>query len=234
MLLFVGLGNPGSKYERNRHNIGFMAVDDIVHRHNFSAGQKKWQAITFEGRIGNEKIIALQPQTFMNNSGQSVGEAMRFFKLSPGDVFVFYDELDLAFGKIKAKIGGGAAGHNGIRSITSHIGADYNRIRMGIGHPGHKDRVHGHVLGDFAKSEQTVLDDMLSATGQNSSWLTKRDLPRFMSEVALSTSPNKSNTQKHTGNKTSPTKAITPKKSKQDSKQEGPMAAMLRALKGDK
>jgi PTH1 family peptidyl-tRNA hydrolase len=235
MLLFVGLGNPGSKYERNRHNIGFMAMDDIIHRHNFSSSKKRWQAITFEGRIGREKVIILKPQTFMNNSGQSVGEAMRFFKLSPADVFVFYDELDLAFGKVKAKVGGGAAGHNGIRSITSHIGADYNRIRMGIGHPGHKDRVHGHVLGDFAKSEQTILDDMLQAVGQNANWLTDNNLARFMSEVALTMSPQRSNKPKeHTKADKTPEKKPAPTPIKQNKKQEGPMAAMLRALKGDK
>jgi PTH1 family peptidyl-tRNA hydrolase len=230
MLLFVGLGNPGGKYEKNRHNIGFMAMDNVVHRHNFSKATKRWQAIMHEGRIGTQKVIVLKPQTFMNNSGQVVGEVMRFFKLTPDDVYVFYDELDLAFGKVKAKSGGGAAGHNGIRSITSHIGSDYHRIRMGIGHPGHKDRVHSHVLGDFAKSEQHQLGNMLDAVSQNVNWLADNNLPRFMSEVALSISPDKTN---NTANSKSINKKTTPVQLKQN-KQEGPMAAMLRALKGDK
>lgn len=189
MLLFVGLGNPGSKYENNRHNVGFMAVSEIARRHNFLPEKKRWQALTQEGTIAGEKIIIIKPQTYMNESGRSVGEAMRFYKLAPKDVVVFYDELDLAFAKTKVKVGGGAAGHNGIRSITSHIGADYARVRIGIGHPGDKTRVHGHVLGDFAKAEQPELEKLLDAIASECSQLAKGDNPRFMSDVARIMAP---------------------------------------------
>ena len=230
MRLLVGLGNPGSKYKNHRHNIGFMALDEIIERHNFSTPKNRWQSISYEGRIGSEKIIAIKPQTYMNESGRAVGEAMRFFKLDPADVIVIYDELDLAFGKIKAKVGGGAAGHNGIRSITAHLGADFMRVRMGIGHPGHKDRVHGHVLGDFAKSEQETLHDMLNAVAKETEWLTDGDLSRFMSEVAryMAPTPNLDTQPKTDGVKAKSTQVL-----KKETK-EGPMAAMLRALKGDK
>lgn len=230
MLLFVGLGNPGSQYEKHRHNVGFMALDRIVERHNFSAAPKRWQAETAEGRLGGEKIIALKPQTYMNNSGQSVGEAMRFFKLTPADVVVFYDELDLAFGKIKVKVGGGAAGHNGIRSITQHIGPDFARVRIGIGHPGDKARVHGHVLGDFAKAEQDTLEDMLDAVANEAGYLAERDNPRFMTEVARRLQPQRPNGSKKADE---PTPAAPARKAKAETKSnEGPMAAALKALMG--
>lgn len=230
MRLLVGLGNPGSKYKNHRHNIGFMALDEIIERHNFSTPKNRWQSIAYEGRLGSEKIIAIKPQTYMNESGRAVGEAMRFFKASPADVIVFYDELDLAFGKIKAKIGGGAAGHNGIRSISAHIGAEYTRVRMGIGHPGHKDRVHGHVLGDFAKAEQDMLHDMLNVVATETEWLVKDDLPRFMSEVARYMSPTAAT---EVAKKSDKGQAQSKPALKQETK-EGPMASMLRALKGDK
>jgi len=235
MLLFVGLGNPGSKYENQRHNVGFMAVDEIVRRHNFLPGQKRWNALTFEGRLGSEKILILKPQTFMNESGQSIGEAMRFFKLIPEDVYVFYDELDLAFGKVKVKKGGGAAGHNGIRSTISHIGADFNRIRIGIGHPGEKSRVHGYVLGDFAKAEQPQLEKLLDTIAREANYLAERDVPRFLSQLALTLNPQRPNNDvKKTGekNKAAKTASSVPEK-KQTA--EGPLAAALKALKfGDK
>ncbi|HHC28951.1 MAG TPA: aminoacyl-tRNA hydrolase, partial [Rhodobacterales bacterium] len=161
MKLFVGLGNPGAKYAHNRHNIGYMAVDRIAADHGFSPWRTKFQGQMCEGRLGADKIVLLKPETFMNLSGQSVGEAMRFFKLTPGDVTVFHDELDLAPGKLKLKQGGGHAGHNGLRSIHSHIGEAYGRVRLGIGHPGHKDRVAGYVLSDFAKADEGWLDDLL-------------------------------------------------------------------------
>lgn len=193
MRLFVGLGNPGSKYENNRHNIGFMAVDEIVRRHNFLPGQKRWQALTFEGRMGSEKILILKPQTFMNESGRSVGEAMRFFKLGPADVVVFYDELDVAFGKVKAKLGGGSAGHNGIKSIAAHIGPDFERVRLGIGHPGDKARVHSHVLGDFAKAELGLRDKMLEAVAAEADWVANDDRARFLTNVAGRINPPRPN-----------------------------------------
>ncbi len=193
MRLFVGLGNPGSKYENNRHNIGFMAVDEIVRRHNFlpgiGEGKKRWQSLTHEGRLGSEKIVIIKPQTFMNESGRAVGDAMRFFKLSADDVVVFYDELDVAFGKVKAKLGGGSAGHNGIKSITAHIGPDFERVRLGIGHPGDKARVHGHVLGDFAKSELDQRDDMVSAVAEAAAWMADGDRARFLTEVSSRINP---------------------------------------------
>lgn len=193
MRLFVGLGNPGNKYENNRHNIGFMAVDEIVRRHNFlpgiGEGKKRWQSLTHEGRLGREKIVVIKPQTFMNESGRAVGEAMRFFKLSPADVVVFYDELDVVFGKVKAKLGGGSAGHNGIKSMAAHIGPDFERVRLGIGHPGDKARVHGHVLGDFAKSELDQRDDMVNAVAEAAVWMADGDRARFLTEVSSRINP---------------------------------------------
>ncbi|WP_417451494.1 aminoacyl-tRNA hydrolase [Kordiimonas sp.] len=232
MLLFVGLGNPGSAYEKHRHNVGFMALDRIVGRHNFSAGPKRWQAETFEGRLGGERVLLLKPQTFMNNSGQSVGEAMRFFKLTPADVVVFYDELDLAFGKIKVKAGGGAAGHNGIRSITSHIGADFVRVRIGIGHPGDKTRVHGHVLGDFAKAEQEPLAEMLDAIANEVPFLANRDNPRFMTEVARRLQPQRPGGSSKKAAEIDKTAEASPSKAKATKTNDGPMAAALKALMG--
>ncbi|HBK90219.1 MAG TPA: aminoacyl-tRNA hydrolase, partial [Parvularcula sp.] len=157
MLLIVGLGNPGEKYARHRHNVGFMAVDAIAGAHRFGPERKKFQGVIREGEIGGVKFLSLKPQTFMNDSGLSVGAAMRFYKIEPADVVVFHDELDLAPGKIKAKIGGGLAGHNGLKSIAEHIGEEFRRVRIGIGHPGDKARVTGHVLGDFSKADQDWL-----------------------------------------------------------------------------
>jgi peptidyl-tRNA hydrolase, PTH1 family len=190
MLLFVGLGNPGQKYENNRHNIGFMAVDNIVHRHNFSPWRSRFQGKTSEGRVGTEKVLILKPETFMNESGRAVGEAIRFFKIAPEDVFVFYDELDLAPGKLRIKKAGGSGGHNGIKSIDAHIGKEYWRLRMGIGHPG-KERVTGHVLGDFSKADQDWLSKEIDAISQHIDLLVKGDTPGFMSKVAQEVAPLK-------------------------------------------
>jgi PTH1 family peptidyl-tRNA hydrolase len=183
--LWVGLGNPGGQYALHRHNVGFMAVDTIAEVHNFGSVQKKFQGWLQEGRIGSEKILLLKPATFMNESGRSVGEALRFYKLTPADLTVFHDELDLAPMKVKVRIGGGLAGHNGLRSIDQHLGPDFRRVRIGIGHPGHKDRVTGHVLGNYAKSEMDALADMLGAIAAEAEWLAKGDDVRFMSDVAL-------------------------------------------------
>ena len=185
MLLFAGLGNPGGKYQNNRHNVGFMAADAIARRHDFSPWSKKFQGLVAEGKIGGEKILLIKPQTFMNLSGQSVGEAMRFYKLQPGDVTVFYDELDLLAGKVRVKVGGGAGGHNGIRSLDQHIGNPYRRIRIGIGHPGVKELVHGHVLGDFAKADAEWLEPLLEAIAENADKLAKGDDSGFMNKVSL-------------------------------------------------
>ncbi len=193
MLLLVGLGNPGAKYASHRHNVGFMAVDAIGDSHGFSAPKTKFQAELREGLLdgaaGKSKALILKPQTFMNESGRSVGEALRFYKLDPSDVVVFYDELDLAPGKLKVKTGGGAAGHNGIRSIDSHIGNHFRRIRIGIGHPGEKSRVTNHVLGDFAKSDRDWLDPMLDAIARAAPLLSNEDSNKFASAVAQELTP---------------------------------------------
>ncbi len=184
MQLWVGLGNPGPSYAMHRHNIGFMALDAIASVHDFPPPKRAFQGWVQEGRIGGEKLLLLKPGTWMNESGRAVGEAMRFYKLAPADVTVFHDELDLAPFKLKVKTGGGTAGHNGLRSTDAHIGAEFRRVRLGIGHPGHKDRVTGHVLGNFAKAELDDLTDLLGALAAEAGWLAAGDDVRFMNEVA--------------------------------------------------
>ena len=185
MLLFAGLGNPGPAYAFHRHNVGFMAVDAIAASHGFGPWKSRFQGLACEGRLGTAKVLLLKPMTFMNESGRSVGEALRFFKLGPDALTVFYDELDLDPFRVKVKIGGGAAGHNGIRSITAHAGADFRRVRIGIGHPGHKDRVTPHVLGNFAKAEEAPLIDMLGELAALAPILAEGDDARFMNDLAL-------------------------------------------------
>lgn len=185
MQLWVGLGNPGAQYALNRHNVGFMAADAIAEVHSFAPVKKAFQGWTREGRLGPEKILLLKPATFMNESGRSVGEAMRFYKLTEGDVTVFHDELDIAPFRVKVKLGGGTAGHNGLRSIEQHIGNAFRRVRLGIGHPGHKDRVTPYVLGNYAKAEMDPLSDMLGAVAAEAEWLAQGDDARFMNAVAL-------------------------------------------------
>jgi PTH1 family peptidyl-tRNA hydrolase len=192
MKLFVGLGNPGAKYAGNRHNIGFMALDRIAADHGFGAWKGKFQGEMAEGRLGSEKIVLLKPTTFMNKSGQSVGEAMRFYKLDSTDVTVFHDEIDLAPAKLRCKAGGGHAGHNGLRSIHQHIGPHYDRVRMGVGHPGHKDRVPGYVLHDFAKADQEWLDDVLRGISDGAAHLADGDTGRFLNAVSLRVAPARS------------------------------------------
>jgi len=185
MQLWVGLGNPGPQYALHRHNVGFMALDTIAEVHRFGPVQKKFQGWLQEGRIGTEKVLLLKPATFMNESGRAVGEAMRFYKLGMESLTVFHDELDLAPFKVKVKQGGGTAGHNGLRSIDQHLGAEFQRVRLGIGHPGHKDRVTGYVLGNFAKAEQDDLVDMLGAVSSEADWLARGDSVRFMNDIAM-------------------------------------------------
>jgi PTH1 family peptidyl-tRNA hydrolase len=192
MKLFVGLGNPGPKYAGNRHNIGFMALDRIAADHGFSPWRRGFQGQVSEGRLGHEKVILLKPETFMNLSGQAVGEAMRFYKLTPADITVFHDELDLAPGKCRVKAGGGHAGHNGLRSIHAHIGEAYGRVRLGIGHPGHKDAVAAYVLHDFAKADQDWLDDLMRGLSDGAEALAAGDTARFQNAVALRTAPPRS------------------------------------------
>ncbi|MBR9844431.1 MAG: aminoacyl-tRNA hydrolase [Rhodobacteraceae bacterium] len=196
MKLFVGLGNPGPKYAGNRHNIGFMAVERIAEDHGFGPWKGKFQGSISEGRLGLEKVLLLRPETFMNLSGQSVGEAMRFYKLTPDDVTVFHDELDLAPGKCRVKQGGGHAGHNGLRSIHQHIGPDYGRVRLGIGHPGNKNAVAGYVLRDFAKADQDWLDDLLRGISDGAAQLAEGDSGKFMNAVALRVNPPRSSATK--------------------------------------
>ena len=185
MQLWVGLGNPGPQYAMQRHNVGFMAVDAIAEVHNFAPPKRAFQGWAQEGRIGPEKILLLKPATFMNESGRAIGEAARFYKLGVEDVTVFHDELDLAPFKVKVKRGGGTAGHNGLRSTEAHLGNAFRRVRIGIGHPGHKDRVTGHVLGNYAKAEIEDLSDLLGAVAAEAEWLARGDDVRFMNEVAL-------------------------------------------------
>ncbi len=204
MKLFVGLGNPGSKYARNRHNIGFMALERIAEDHNFGPWKSKFQAEIAEGRLGGQKVLLVKPQTFMNRSGQSVGEAMRFYKLDSTDVTVFHDELDLAPGKVRVKAGGGHAGHNGLRSIHDHISPAYDRVRLGIGHPGRKEMVSPYVLSDFAKADADWLDDVLRGVSDGATYLADDESGKFMNAVALRTAPPRSSKQ--------PTKPDTPPK----------------------
>lgn len=185
MLIFAGLGNPGARYARNRHNIGFMALDEIARTHRASPWRARFQSEASEATIGGEKVILLKPQTFMNESGRAIGEAARFFKIAPADVIVFHDELDLAPAKLRVKIGGGNAGHNGLRSTTAAIGNDYRRVRMGIGHPGLKELVHAYVLNDFGKAEQPWVEDICTACADFAPVLAIHDDAGFQNKVHL-------------------------------------------------
>jgi len=184
MKLLVGLGNPGAQYAGNRHNIGFMAIDAIASAHGISGWKSKHAGHLAEGNVGGERVLLLKPQTFMNKSGDSVQQVTRFFKIANEDVIVFYDELDLAPGKVRVKIGGGNGGHNGLRSIDPQIGLDYKRVRLGIGHPG-KEFVTPHVLGDFAKADKVWLDPLLDEIARQAPLLLKGDDAGFMNKLAL-------------------------------------------------
>ena len=185
MHLLVGLGNPGDKYRNNRHNVGFMAIDAIASRHGIGPFRNKVQGHIAEGAIGGDKVLLLKPQTWMNNSGDSVQAAVQFYKLGPGDVTVFYDEIDLVPGKVRVKRGGSAGGHNGLRSIDPAIGQDYRRVRLGVGHPGHKDAVMPHVLGDFSKADREWLTPLLDAVADNIGMLLKGDDNSYMNKLAI-------------------------------------------------
>ncbi|MTD95670.1 aminoacyl-tRNA hydrolase [Hyphomicrobium sp. xq] len=187
MKLFVGLGNPGAQYARHRHNVGYVALDRIAAAHGLGPWRKRFQGETAEGTLGGERVVLLKPTTYMNDSGRSVGEAARFLKIPVEDIYVFHDEIDLAPAKLKVKAGGGNAGHNGLRSLTAHLGNEYNRVRIGVGHPGAKDAVAHYVLRDFAKVEYTWLDPLLDAMADAAPLLAKGDSARFLSQVALKT-----------------------------------------------
>ena len=189
MRLFVGLGNPGAKYARNRHNAGFMALDRIAADHGFAPWRSRFQGELTEGRIGGGKHLRIKARSFEIRSGQPVGEAARYFDIAPEDITVFQDELDLAPGKVRVKRGGGHAGHNGLRSLHAHLGPDYRRVRIGIGHPGHKDRVSGYVLSDFAKAEIALIDDVMRGISDGADALAAGDDGRFMNAVALRVAP---------------------------------------------
>ncbi|MBB5702562.1 PTH1 family peptidyl-tRNA hydrolase [Ochrobactrum daejeonense] len=249
MLLIAGLGNPGSKYAHNRHNIGFMAADEIFRRHRFSNWQKKFQAEIADGVIDGEKVLLVKPQTFMNLSGQAIGEAMRFYKLTPADLVVIYDELDLNPGKLRIKTGGGSGGHNGIKSIDAHMqsfpgGLNYRRMRLGIGHPGAKELVHNHVLGDFAKVDGEWLDMLVGAIADNAGMLARGDDNGFMNRVALAMGdgnqrPNGSKNSPASPEKTPPKaqshiRQARPAKPQVKVPESGPMAEMLKKLLGKK
>lgn len=191
MLLLVGLGNPGAEHANNRHNIGFMVLDALVRHYSFGAYRSRFHGLTAEGRIGGTKILALKPGTFMNESGLAVGEAVRFHKLGLEDVIVFHDEIDLQPCKIRIKQGGGHAGHNGLRSIDAHIGKDYLRVRIGVGHPGEKDRVTGHVLNNFSKEELPRFEALVDAITDAVAVLVAGDDARFMNDIALALAPPK-------------------------------------------
>lgn len=239
MLIIAGLGNPGGKYAGHRHNVGFMAADEIVRRYSFGPWKNKHKAETSEGVLNGQKVLVVKPQTYMNESGQSIGAILKFYKLPLSNLVVLYDELDLAPGKLRVKTGGGAGGHNGIRSIDAHCGKDYRRVRIGIGHPGHKDRVTAHVLGDFSKADEDWLEPLLEAIADNAGELVdpKKGDTNFMNKVALATGNDDRKAEKkakpikkqqshiHQARQSAP-KPKTPGT--------GPMAEMLKKLFGEK
>lgn len=190
MKLFVGLGNPGRSYAKHRHNVGFMAVEAIAGRFDFAAWKSRFSGDVSDGRVGDTRVLILKPQTYMNESGRAVAEAARYLKIAPEDVFVFYDEIDLAPGKLKVKTGGGNAGHNGLRSVTQHFDNDYQRVRIGVGHPGQKDQVANYVLSNFAKTDKAWLEPMLDEIARASPHLAAGDQARFLSEVARAVAPD--------------------------------------------
>ncbi len=229
MLLIVGLGNPGAQYAGHRHNVGAMAVDAIYSRHTFSPWRTRFHAEIAEGHLGGDKAVLMKPTTFMNESGQAVGEALRFFKIEPADVVVIHDELDLAPGKTRVKTGGGAAGHNGLRSVTAHIGNDYRRVRIGVGHPGHKDLVHGHVLHDFAKADREWLDPLLSAIAANADLLGERRDELLATRLASALKPIANPAKKE---KPSESKTKEPTTESESEPAKGPFAGLRRLFTG--
>lgn len=232
MLLLVGLGNPGLRYAGNRHNVGFMALDAIVARHGFSTWRGRFQGEIAEGKLGNEKVVALKPMTYMNNSGQAVGEALRFFKLPPEALLVLHDELDLAPGKIKMKRGGGHAGHNGLRSISQHVGSDYRRLRIGIGHPGDKSLVHGYVLSDLPKSEKPHFERLFEAMAEHAPLLAENSEQAdnaFTSKVMQALLGERQRTPRVQAKASTPAAAAAPLR---EDASEGALARALRNVLG--
>ena len=239
MIILAGLGNPGNQYAKNRHNIGFMALDAIHRRHSFSPWSKKFKGEIADGTIAGEKVLLIKPQTYMNLSGEAVGEAMRFYKLGPEAIIAIYDELDLLPGKARIKTGGGHGGHNGIKSLDAHCGQNYRRLRLGIGHPGDKNRVQGHVLGDFAKGDAEWLDPLLEALADNADMLVRAEDSQLLNKLALATGskvedekpakapkqPKASQSHIHQARNTAQPKKLP---------ETGPMAEMLKKMFGKK
>lgn len=243
MLLIAGLGNPGPRYAKQRHNIGFLAADAIARRQSFSGWSNKFKAQIAEGSIGDEKVLLIKPQTFMNLSGESVGQALRFYKLTPADLIVIYDELDLQRGKARIKTGGGSGGHNGIKSIDAHCGKDYRRLRLGIGHPGQKERVNNHVLGDFTKADHQWVEPLLEAIGDHCDLLVRGEDSSFLNKLSLAVGNGSANEtagrpQRQAKMPQKATKAKThihaARRKAPAAPQKGPMADMLKKLFGSK
>ncbi|SON57070.1 Peptidyl-tRNA hydrolase [Hartmannibacter diazotrophicus] len=233
MLLIAGLGNPGGKYAGNRHNIGFMAVDRLHDAHGFGPWRQKFQAEISEGTIAGERVLLMKPLTYMNESGRAVGEAARFHKIPLKEIIVIHDELDLPSGKMRVKTGGGHGGHNGLKSLDAHLGKEYRRIRLGIGHPGDKALVHNHVLGDFAKADQTWLGPLLDAISDNAALLVKGEDESFASKVHLATAPAKAPKAKaNAGAK--PSAASIPSTETQQPADKNSMTSILRGLLANK
>ena len=236
MKLFVGLGNPGSSYARHRHNVGFMALDRIAERHGFAPWKKRFHGLVTDGPIGGRRVLLLKPQTYMNDSGQAVGEAQRYLKIAEGDIYVFHDEIDLAPAKLKVKVGGGNAGHNGLRSISAHIGNEYARVRIGVGHPGSKDLVSHYVLHDFAKAAAEWVDPMLDAQAAAAGRLAAGDQARFLTDVAraLQTDKNPDKNEQKGGDKPAtapaprPASAVAHPAGERQSKRGGALAENLK------
>lgn len=239
MIILAGLGNPGAQYQKNRHNIGFMAVDAIQRRHDFSPWTKKFKGEISEGTLAAEKVMLIKPQTFMNLSGESVGEAMRFYKLGPEDIVAIYDELDLMPGKARIKTGGGHGGHNGIKSLDAHCGLNYRRLRLGIGHPGDKSKVHNHVLGDFAKSDAEWLDPLLEALADNADMLVRGEDSQLMNKLALATGAKAEDDKPAKAQKAAPSGQLHIRQARNFNQpkklpETGPMAEMLKKMFGPK
>lgn len=230
MKLFVGLGNPGGQYALNRHNVGFMAVEAIAAAHDFPAWRKRFCGLAAEGKLGGEQVLLFKPQTFMNESGRAVGEAVRFYKLDLGDVIVFHDELDLAPGKVRVKAGGGVAGHNGLKSLTAHIGNDYVRVRIGIGHPGNKALVTGHVLQNFTKDEFAWLEPLLGAIAEEAPYLAQGASDKFQSRVAyaMQRESGAETEEEESSKKPAPRREETSEKKDKHPVAEGTLAGKLR------
>ena len=230
MIIIAGLGNPGPRYEKNRHNIGFMAADEIARRWRFGPERAKFQSIVSEGEVEGTKVLLMKPQTYMNESGRAVGEAMRFYKLSPSDIVVFHDELDLPPAKLRLKTGGGAGGHNGLRSIIQHIGEAFRRVRLGIGHPGRKELVHAYVLHDFAKADEDWLIPLLDAIAEQAPLIGQGKDQTFANKAHLALNPEQAAQKKPQPTSATPDSQTPTDAASEAKPDEGPFAALKRLI----